>query len=95
VDSEPEYEHGKPTKNSEMIKEYPDITAASLAKFKRHTLFYPRVTSKESADKYPPMSWQTFSRRYPDLYYGIVGEIVKAGERNCIRFLAVTTHSAK
>jgi hypothetical protein len=68
-----------------MTKNYLDITAASLAEFRRHTLFYPRVTSKESAKKYPPMSWQTFSRRYPDLYYGIVGEIVKARERHRIR----------
>jgi hypothetical protein len=68
-----------------MTKNYPDITADSLARFRRHTLFYPRVTSEASAKKYPPMSWQTFSRRYPDLYYGIVGEIVKAGERNRVR----------
>ena len=76
---------GKPTEKLEMTSNYPDITAASLAKFKRRTVFYPRITSKESAEKYPPMSWQTFSRRYPDLYYGIVGEIIKAGERNRVR----------
>jgi len=76
---------GKPTKNSEMARDYPDITAESLSKLTRHTLYYPRVTSEASAKKYPPMSWQTFSRRYPDLYYGIVGEIVKSGERNRVR----------